>query len=145
MENNKEELLYFTESELPAIAKTIIRWIQGVPLVYFCGEMGAGKTTLIKEILYQLGSTDEVSSPTYAIVNQYATNTPGFETVFHLDLYRLKNLDELISLPIDDYIYSGYPCFIEWPELLEDMDHGLKSKRLKLESQPDGSRKILFL
>lgn len=137
--------LQFEEEEISLVARKIISVINGVPLILIAGSMGAGKTTLIKEILKQLGSHDEITSPTYSIANQYATPTKGFEVVYHLDLYRLKNLNELISLPIEDYIYSGNPCFIEWPELLEEYEQDLEVFSLKLETQSDGSRKILFL
>ena len=78
------------------------------------GELGAGKTTLVKEIVKKLGSNEDVSSPTFGIVNEL---TIGRSTAFHLDLYRIESQEELLQLGFDEYIYSGNYCFIEWPEI----------------------------
>ena len=78
--------------------------------------MGSGKTTLIKEICKALGSTDHMSSPTFSIVNEYKY-TGG--KIFHFDLYRLKNLEELLDIGFEDYVYSQNYCLIEWPQLAE--------------------------
>ena len=85
----------------------------------FYGKMGAGKTTFIKAICEALGVKDVVASPTFAIVNEYA-DAAG-QPVYHFDFYRIKNLREAVDIGCEDYFYSGYPCFIEWPELVEEL------------------------
>lgn len=81
----------------------------------FYGEMGAGKTTFIAELVRQTCGTNDASSPTYSIVNQYTGNG---KAVYHMDLYRLKNLQEALDAGIEDILYSGAYCFIEWPEII---------------------------
>jgi len=83
------------------------------------GAMGAGKTTFIKAICHELGSTDYVTSPTFALINEYTTSK-GF-VVYHFDFYRIKKLEEAFDLGYEDYIYSGNYCFIEWPEMIESL------------------------
>ena len=85
----------------------------------FYGKMGAGKTTFIKAICEALGVSDVVASPTFAIVNEYA-DAAG-QPVYHFDFYRIKNLKEAYDIGCEDYFYSGRPCFIEWPELVEEL------------------------
>ena len=85
----------------------------------FYGKMGAGKTTFIKAVCEALGVEDGVTSPTFAIVNEYA-DAQG-EPVYHFDFYRIKNLKEAYDIGCEEYFYSGYPCFIEWPELVEEL------------------------
>lgn len=86
----------------------------------FYGKMGAGKTTFIKALCEALGVDDVVNSPTFAIVNEY--HSGGLDCpIYHFDFYRIKNLSEAVDIGTDDYFYSGNPCFIEWPELVEDI------------------------
>ena len=85
----------------------------------FYGKMGAGKTTFIKAICEALGVTDPVASPTFAIVNEYA-DAQG-QPIYHFDFYRIKNLREAYDIGCEEYFYSGYPCFIEWPEMVEEL------------------------
>ena len=85
-------------------------------IILFDAPMGAGKTTLIKEICVQLGSTDNFSSPTYQLVNEYVFPKGK---IYHFDLYRLKSINELLDIGFEDYIYSNHYCFIEWPSLAE--------------------------
>ena len=85
----------------------------------FYGKMGAGKTTFIKSICEALGVKDVVTSPTFALVNEYA-DAEG-QPVYHFDFYRIKNLREAYDMGCEEYFYSGYPCFIEWPELVEEL------------------------
>jgi tRNA threonylcarbamoyladenosine biosynthesis protein TsaE len=98
--------------ELPQIAKTIIEWAGEAKIWLLNGEMGAGKTTLSKAICQELGVIDNVSSPTFSIVNEYATQNGG--TVYHFDFYRLKNEREALDIGIEDYFYSENICLIEW-------------------------------
>lgn len=106
-------------NDLPQAAATIIETTGASKVLLFFAEMGSGKTTLIKEICKQLGSNDNFSSPTYSIVNEYSTPTAG--KLYHIDLYRVKDIDEAMALGLEDYLYSGNYCFIEWPELAEPL------------------------
>ena len=80
------------------------------------GEMGAGKTTFIKELIKYVGSTDLVTSPTFSLVNEYKTDKGS---VYHFDFYRIKSISEALDIGLDDYIYSGNYCFIEWSEKIK--------------------------
>ena len=84
----------------------------------FYGGMGAGKTTFIKALCQHLGVKDAVTSPTFAIVNEYGSD---IGPIYHFDFYRIKNLAEVMDLGFDDYAYSGHLCLMEWPELIEDL------------------------
>jgi len=106
----------------------------------FYAPMGAGKTTFIKAVCEELGSTDVITSPTFAIVNEYtAKNLP----IYHFDLYRIKKMEELYDIGADDYFYSGNPCFIEWPEMAES---ALPDETIKITIVPqdNGSRIVSF-
>lgn len=103
-----------TMDVLHHVAQDVAGAIKDNKVVLFYGEMGAGKTTLIKEICKQLGVTDSMSSPTFALVNEYQTKDNG--TVYHFDLYRIKNTEECLDIGMEEYVYSGNYCFIEWPE-----------------------------
>jgi len=83
-------------------------------VIAFHGEMGSGKTTLISAVCYLLGCTSPVSSPTFSIIQEYATASG--EPLFHIDLYRIKNEQEAIDAGVEETIYNGHPCFVEWPE-----------------------------
>ncbi len=85
----------------------------------FYGRMGAGKTTFIKAICKVLGVSDIVQSPSFAIINEYKTQTG--DSIFHFDFYRIKKLEEVFDIGYEDYIYSGNYCFLEWPELIEEL------------------------
>ena len=108
----------------------------------FYAPMGAGKTTFIKAICEELGSTDVITSPTFAIVNEY-TLSSHLSTIYHFDLYRIKKMEELYDIGADDYFYSGNPCFIEWPEMAES---ALPDETIKITITPqnDGSRIVSF-
>jgi tRNA threonylcarbamoyladenosine biosynthesis protein TsaE len=103
----------------------------------FYGSMGAGKTTFIKAVCEELGVTDVVTSPTFAIVNEYTAADGG--RIFHFDFYRIKKLEEVYDMGYEDYFYSGNLCFIEWPELIEELLPE-DAVRVSITEQPDGSR-----
>ena len=107
----------------------------------FYGHMGAGKTTFIKAICEELGVDDVVTSPTFAIVNEYtaADGTP----IYHFDFYRIKKLEEVYDMGFEDYFYSGALCFIEWPELIEEVlpEDAVK---VNITENADGSRTINY-
>ena len=104
-------------AELPKIASKIIELAKDTKNVLFYAKMGAGKTTLIKEIIKQLGVTDNVSSPTFSLVNEYVSNNN--ETIYHFDFYRIKNEEEALDIGIEDYFYKDAWCFIEWPQNID--------------------------
>lgn len=106
----------------------------------FYGQMGAGKTTFIKAICEELGVSDPITSPTFAIVNEYRSDLAG-ELIYHFDFYRIKKLDEVYDMGYEDYFYSGALCFIEWPELIEEVLPG-NSVTVRIEAQEDGTRII---
>ena len=103
--------------QLPEVAQALLAFAEDNVVFVVSGTMGMGKTTLVKEVCKQMGVTDEVSSPTYTIVSEY----DGREgPVYHFDFYRLNSVEEALDIGIEDYFYSGNPCFIEWPDLVED-------------------------
>ena len=106
----------------------------------FYGKMGAGKTTFIKALCKLLGVEDEVNSPTFAIINEYRSETTA-ELIYHFDFYRIKKLEEVYDLGYEDYFYSGALCFIEWPELVEEL-LPLDAKKVTINENSDGSRTI---
>ena len=142
-------------SELPKTAKSILDFAKDKKIFCFYGELGAGKTTLIKEICRKLGVKEEGSSPTFSLINEYRAPSLRFspspihsspetgkrgngETgktslIFHLDLYRLKSEAEIYDIGYEDYLFSGNYCFIEWPEKMERLLPPHDVVRIKIE------------
>ena len=121
-----------------AAREFIEKVLPGHHIVAFYGKMGAGKTTFIKALCAELGVNDEVTSPTFAIVNEYGQN------VFHFDFYRIKRLEEVYDLGYEDYFYrKDALCLIEWPELIEELlpDDTL---RVEISEEADGTRKLVI-
>ena len=106
-------------NELPEVADAVIEALDGRSVVVFRGEMGAGKTTLIREILARLGSEDNVTSPTFAIVKQYTT--ADCRPVYTFDFYRIDRIEEAYDFGYEEYFYSGDLCLVEWPEKIEEL------------------------
>ncbi len=131
-----------TPEALPEAARTFVRAIDQATVFAFYGKMGAGKTTFIKAVCEALGVTDVVNSPTFSIVNEYRSDTTG-ELIYHFDFYRIQRLEEVYDMGYEDYFYSGALCFIEWPELVEELLPG-DAVKVQIEEQPDGSRTITF-
>lgn len=106
----------------------------------FYGKMGAGKTTFIRAVCHKLGVEEEVTSPSFAIVNEYRSDTLG-ESIFHFDFYRIKKIEEVYDLGYEDYFYGGGLNFIEWPELIEPL---LPEDTVKVEiaENSDGGRVV---
>ena len=104
------------------------------------GKMGAGKTTFVKALCEALGVTDVITSPTFAIVNEYRSDETG-ELIYHFDFYRIKKLSEVYDMGYEDYFYSGALCFIEWPELVEELLPG-NAVKVTIEELEDGNRVI---
>ena len=113
-ETNLMEFTY-TLSEIDTIAEKILPYLQS-KVVIFKGGMGFGKTTLIKALVRALGSTDNVSSPTFSLVNPYEGAN---DKIYHFDFYRIKNEEEAFDIGFEEYLYSGDWCFIEWAERVE--------------------------
>lgn len=112
------EILIPSLDNIADAAREFVEQIGDKRVFAFYGGMGAGKTTFIKAVCEQLGVKDAVTSPTFAIVNEYASD---FGPVYHFDFYRIKNLGEVMDLGFEDYAYSGNFCLMEWPELIEDL------------------------
>lgn len=110
-------------------------------IIAFYGPMGAGKTTLIKNLCHRMGVTDEVNSPTFAIVNEYVTMEG--ESVYHFDFYRIKKLEEVYDIGYENYFYSGNLCLLEWPEMIEPL---MPEKFIRVDialGNTDDSRRIV--
>jgi len=110
----------FSLDSIHDAAKTFINNMGTGKVFAFYGKMGAGKTTFIKAVCEELGVTDVITSPTFAIVNEYRSDTTG-ELIYHFDFYRIKKLEEVYDMGYEDYFYSGALCFLEWPELIEEL------------------------
>lgn len=108
----------YSLEELPQIAQEVIKNAKHKVLLFF-GEMGVGKTTLIKEIVKQLGVNDNVSSPTFSLVNEYLSENG--ESVFHFDFYRIDDENEALDMGIEEYFYSNNWCLVEWPNKIENL------------------------
>ena len=104
----------FSLAELEQLAGKLAQIIDDHKVVAIHGQMGAGKTTLISAICKALGSGDAIGSPTFSIINQYQSNSS--EIIYHIDLYRLKDDEEAIQTGVEDCLYSGNYCFVEWPD-----------------------------
>lgn len=106
-------------SDLPKVADAVLGELHGRSVVLFRGPMGAGKTTLISRIAAALGAQDTVTSPTFALVNQYEGE--GGRRIYHFDFYRINTLEEALDLGYEEYFYSGDLCLVEWPEKIEQL------------------------
>ena len=128
-----------TPERLAEVADDLIREFGDQRVFALYGAMGAGKTTFIQAVCRQLGSDDTVTSPTFAIVNEYALN--GGSSVYHFDFYRIRDLEEAFDLGYEDYFYGGSYCLIEWPERIEAL---LPEKYVRVEIlvEPDDTRCI---
>jgi len=129
--------LNYTISNLDKVVAFILKH-QKSKTILFHGNMGVGKTTLIKALVKALGSNDDVQSPTYSLVNEYQVNN-GF--IYHFDLYRLNELDEIYSIGFEEYLDENNWIFIEWPELVLDF-FTENALYINLELNADNSRKI---
>lgn len=134
----------YTLDRIDAAAEWILSRLSDRRILLLDAEMGAGKTTLVQALMEQLAVLDEVSSPTYAIVQEYRTGHPKYSVVYHLDLYRIRDEAELEALPITEYLDSGHLCIIEWPELVMPF-LDVPYLKLGIEVLSDTSRKIVFL
>ena len=126
--------------EIAVAAKEFVAAMGERKVFAFYGKMGAGKTTFIKAVCEELGVEDVINSPTFAIVNEYVDGQG--EPVYHFDFYRIKNQQEVMDLGYEDYVYSGHVCFMEWPELIENLlpDDAVKAT---IEEEIDGGRVLV--
>lgn len=108
-----------TLPQLDLVAVELLKHFRDARVFAFFGDMGAGKTTFIQSVCRALNSPDTVTSPSFAIINEYS-DASG-EPVYHFDFYRIKNLEEAFDLGYEDYFYSGFYCLIEWPEKIEPL------------------------
>lgn len=142
MKLQNKELLSEQEwqQHLAAVARQFIDTIGNRSVFALYGKMGAGKTTFIKAVCEELGVTDVINSPTFAIVNEYRSDRTG-ELIYHFDFYRIKELEEVYDMGYEDYFYSGALCFIEWPQMVEGLlpDDAVK---VSMEESEEGSREI---
>ncbi len=106
-------------SDIDIVARKFVENMGENNVFAFYGQMGAGKTTFIKAICNALGVTETITSPTFAIVNEYSKNDG--DPIYHFDFYRIKDIDEAYDFGYEDYFYSGHLCLIEWPELVEPL------------------------
>jgi tRNA threonylcarbamoyladenosine biosynthesis protein TsaE len=114
--------LEFKNSSLTEINETARRILDEYPderVFAFYGELGAGKTTLIKALCQVLGTTDEVTSPSFAIINEYTAG--GIDLIYHFDFYRIRKLEEVLDIGYEEYLFSGNYCFLEWADKIEDL------------------------
>ena len=137
------ELQITSLEEIGTAAEEFVRLAMQEDTVFaFNGQMGAGKTTFIKALCEVLGVSETVTSPTFAIVNEYRSDETG-ELIYHFDFYRIKKLDEAYDMGCEDYFYSGAVCFIEWPELVEDLLPG-NTVWVDIRVNDDESRTIVW-
>jgi tRNA threonylcarbamoyladenosine biosynthesis protein TsaE len=127
-------------SALPDAARKFINAMGDRTVFAFRGEMGAGKTTFIKALCHTMGVTDAVSSPSFALVNEYRSNSSG-QRIYHFDFYRICSLQEACDMGIEDYFSDDALCFIEWPERIETLLPP-DTVFVIIEEEADGSRSI---
>ena len=141
MVNKIMEIKINSLSEISSAAKQFVAAMGDNTIFAFYGHMGAGKTTFIKAICEELGVDDVVTSPTFAIVNEYtaADGTP----IYHFDFYRIKKLEEVYDMGYEDYFYGDGLCFIEWPEMMEELLPDGATK-VQITENPDGTRTVNF-
>lgn len=125
--------------DVPLVAGRLLPLMEQYPVVAFYGELGAGKTTLIAEICQQLGVTGAITSPSFAIVNEYLTQSG--RTIYHFDFYRIKDITEAYDIGYEEYFFSGNICLIEWPERIDQL---LPEELLQvfIQVNPDGTRSV---
>ena len=129
-------------ADINEAAKTFVENMGDGKVFAFYGKMGAGKTTFVKAVCEELGVDDVITSPTFAIVNEYQSATTG-DSIFHFDFYRIKKLEEVYDMGYEDYFYGGGICLIEWPELIEDLLPE-DAVHVDIKENEDGTRSVKF-
>lgn len=134
-----QEVIIIKDLESISLAASqFLSQIGGNRILAFYGSMGAGKTTFIKALCQELGVEEEVTSPTFAIVNEYLSSQGP---VYHFDFYRIKRMEEAFDIGLEDYLYSGNLCLMEWPELIEDLLPE-ETLRITITENADGTRSV---
>ena len=131
----------FKEEDIRQAAQQFVKAMGQDTVFAFYGKMGAGKTTFIKAVCEELGVEDTVTSPTFAIVNEY--EAANGRPIYHFDFYRIKKVSEAYDMGCEEYFYSGHPCFIEWPELIEEVLPE-ETINVTIEALPDGERRLVL-
>lgn len=140
-DSNYMELKINHIDDINEVARQFVDQMGDHKIFAFYGKMGAGKTTFIKAMCEELGVTDVINSPTFAIVNEYMDGKG--ESIYHFDFYRIKRVEEVYDIGFDEYIYSGNLCLMEWPELIEQLLPE-ETMRVDIMENPDGTRVIRF-
>ena len=133
------KIIVSDRSRLRDAARHFLRETAGSRIFAFYGQMGSGKTTFIKALCSEMGVTDTVTSPSFTLVNEY--KRPGNPSVYHFDFYRIKKISEVLDFGIEEYFDSDSPCFMEWPELIEQLLPP-ETLRLLITVTDDGGRII---
>ena len=141
--HENSDLVLLNEQGEQVSALEILRVCEPHRVFAFDGQMGAGKTTFIKQLVEEMGTTDIVNSPTFAIVNVYDVEQPYQGEVYHFDCYRLKDIREAIDFGAEEYLYSGNYCFIEWPDILQPLLPE-DTVYVKIVPQENGERKLVI-
>ena len=141
----KRETRVASVEELPLLARELIAFAerQHIKNIFFYGDLGSGKTTFIQHLCRELGCVDVVSSPTFALINEYACS--GGKPVYHMDLYRLKSPEEARDIGVEEYLFEDAYCFVEWPELIEHLAQAGEALKIGIEIMPDFTRKFVLL
>lgn len=138
----KQRMICKSVDELSSVARKILELYSDNRIFAFLGSMGAGKTTFIKAVCAELGVHEDVTSPTFSIVNEYIGKQG--ESIYHFDFYRIKKQEEIMDIGSDEYFYSGNYCFLEWPELVKELlPESIVYVSIE-ENFEDGSRIIQF-
>ncbi len=119
MKEGKLRIIISSLKQLPQVAEDILTIAGNRKLFSFKGPLGSGKTTIIKMICKKLGAENQVTSPSFTLVNEYLTRDGNI--LYHIDLYRIKSINEAYDIGIEEYIYSNSYCFIEWPEIIQEL------------------------
>lgn len=127
------------ERELNPVAEAIVTRLSGTPIVLFRGNLGAGKTTLIKRIGAKLGVTSEMSSPSFGLVNEYDLSG---KTLYHIDLYRVEDISEIFEFGLPEILDSGSICLVEWPEMAEEIWQEYEYETVQITIDKQGIRRI---
>ena len=135
-------LLLLDEQGQEVSALNLLKQTEPHRVFAFEGQMGAGKTTFIKQLCEAMGTSDVVNSPTFAIVNVYDVEHPYRGEVYHFDCYRLKDIREAMDMGAEEYLYSGNYCFIEWPEMIEQLLPD-DTVYVRILPQPNGDRQLI--
>ncbi len=141
------EIIVHSIDDLDKVVTELIKYAGDCKTLLFYGEIGAGKTTFIQRFCKHFEVAEKVTSPTFSLINEYTFKSKTDQSeqlIYHLDLYRLKNINEAIDIGIEDYLYDKYYCLIEWPEIIEPLfpEHVVK---IKIQLLDNSSRKIIFL